>query len=228
MSLPSSGVARPPCCAPAAHDTHCMHTHARLLLSPTPPPHHHRHHRAQLGLDYAPLAQYLKDGDFRKVRAGSTWFDPLSTVAFHHAHPTRTRPFTRSLPLARSLTHARARAPQPPAQADDETRALLIKMAGPGAVARGWVYFTEVKTIPKEDLQTVRGLNHYRGGRGRGCRISTGVGMEWCWGSVGGEGEETRQMTRDSLQRRRRTAPPPRSSSESTAALVVAYALAYA
>jgi hypothetical protein len=41
-------------------------------------------------------------------------------------------------------------------QADDETRALLIKMAGPGAVARGWVYFTEVKSIPAEDLQTVR------------------------------------------------------------------------
>jgi hypothetical protein len=30
-------------------------------------------------------------------------------------------------------------------------------MAGPAAVGRGWVYFTEVKTIPVEDLQTVRG-----------------------------------------------------------------------
>ena len=28
--------------------------------------------------------------------------------------------------------------------ADDETRALLIKLAGPGAVERKWVYFTEV------------------------------------------------------------------------------------
>jgi hypothetical protein len=28
--------------------------------------------------------------------------------------------------------------------ADDETRALLIKLAGPGAVDRKWVYFTEV------------------------------------------------------------------------------------
>jgi hypothetical protein len=27
-------------------------------------------------------------------------------------------------------------------KADDETRALLIKMAGQGAVQRGWVYFT--------------------------------------------------------------------------------------
>lgn len=29
--------------------------------------------------------------------------------------------------------------------ADDETRALLIKLAGPGAVDRKWVYFTEVR-----------------------------------------------------------------------------------
>lgn len=64
--------------------------------------------KSKLGLDYAPLAQYLKDGDFRK--------------------------------------------------ADDETRALLIKMAGTGAVGRGWVYFTEVKFIPAEDLQTVDAL----------------------------------------------------------------------
>lgn len=29
--------------------------------------------------------------------------------------------------------------------ADDETRALLIRLAGEGAIKRGWVYFTEVK-----------------------------------------------------------------------------------
>jgi len=43
-------------------------------------------------------------------------------------------------------------------KADDETRALLIKMAGPGAVQRGWVYFTEVSPIPVADLQTVDNL----------------------------------------------------------------------
>ncbi|KAI8471563.1 MAG: hypothetical protein J3K34DRAFT_417038 [Monoraphidium minutum] len=31
-------------------------------------------------------------------------------------------------------------------------------MAGAGAVGRGWVYFTEVKVIPPEDLQTVDAL----------------------------------------------------------------------
>lgn len=30
-------------------------------------------------------------------------------------------------------------------KADDETRALLIKLAGPEAEKRGWVYFTEVR-----------------------------------------------------------------------------------
>jgi hypothetical protein len=43
-------------------------------------------------------------------------------------------------------------------KADDETRALLIKMAGPGAVQRNWVYFTEVSPIPTADLQTVDNL----------------------------------------------------------------------
>lgn len=42
--------------------------------------------------------------------------------------------------------------------ADDETRALLIKLAGPAAVKRGWVYFTEVAPIPQADLATVDDL----------------------------------------------------------------------
>lgn len=31
--------------------------------------------------------------------------------------------------------------------ADDETRALIIKLAGPEAIKRQWVYFSEVKFI---------------------------------------------------------------------------------
>jgi len=34
-------------------------------------------------------------------------------------------------------------------KADDETRALLIRLAGPDAVARNWVYFTEVTPPPQ-------------------------------------------------------------------------------
>lgn len=40
-------------------------------------------------------------------------------------------------------------------KADDETRQLLINLAGAEAVKRGWVYFTEVKFIAAEDLQTI-------------------------------------------------------------------------
>eukprot|EP01024_Parvocaulis_polyphysoides_P038666 TRINITY_DN3481_c0_g1_i1.p1 TRINITY_DN3481_c0_g1~~TRINITY_DN3481_c0_g1_i1.p1 ORF type:complete len:254 (-),score=34.16 TRINITY_DN3481_c0_g1_i1:223-984(-) len=43
-------------------------------------------------------------------------------------------------------------------KADDETRAKLIELAGDGAKTRGWVYFSEVKTIPAEDLQTMNDL----------------------------------------------------------------------
>ena len=54
----------------------------------------------QAGVDYAPLRDFLKAGDFRK--------------------------------------------------ADDETRAMLVRLAGEDAVKRGWVYFTEVR---KGDLR---------------------------------------------------------------------------
>lgn len=43
-------------------------------------------------------------------------------------------------------------------EAEDETRELLIQAAGPAAVRRGWVYFSEVKFIPG-------------GFSGRGCSI---------------------------------------------------------
>jgi hypothetical protein len=33
-------------------------------------------------------------------------------------------------------------------EAEDATRELLIQAAGAAAVRRGWVYFSEVKTIP--------------------------------------------------------------------------------
>ena len=39
--------------------------------------------------------------------------------------------------------------------ADNETRRLLCEVAGEDAAAREWVYFTEVKFIPKKDLQTM-------------------------------------------------------------------------
>jgi hypothetical protein len=43
-------------------------------------------------------------------------------------------------------------------KADDITRDELIQLAGPGAVKRNWVYFSEVKFIPEQDLQTIDAL----------------------------------------------------------------------
>ena len=43
-------------------------------------------------------------------------------------------------------------------KADDETRALLIKLAGEGAVKRGWVYFSEIRGISIKDFQTLDNL----------------------------------------------------------------------
>ena len=43
-------------------------------------------------------------------------------------------------------------------EAEDETRAKLIEAAGPGAQERNWVYWSEVKSIPVADLQTMDAL----------------------------------------------------------------------
>ncbi|GIL57280.1 hypothetical protein Vafri_12535 [Volvox africanus] len=43
-------------------------------------------------------------------------------------------------------------------KAEDETRALLIQLAGEGSIKRNWVYFTEVKNISVTDFQTMDNL----------------------------------------------------------------------
>lgn len=42
--------------------------------------------------------------------------------------------------------------------ADDEHRARLIELAGPAAVERNWVYFSEVKAMPARDLRVMDAL----------------------------------------------------------------------
>jgi GUN4-like/ARM-like repeat domain, GUN4-N terminal len=42
--------------------------------------------------------------------------------------------------------------------ADSLTRQKLCELAGEGAIARKWVYFTEVEAFPDEDLQTIDAL----------------------------------------------------------------------
>ncbi|KAL3908528.1 MAG: hypothetical protein SGPRY_009760 [Prymnesium sp.] len=43
-------------------------------------------------------------------------------------------------------------------EADQLTRDALIKLAGPAAVSRGYVYFTEVAKLPEEDMATIERL----------------------------------------------------------------------
>ncbi|CAD7702402.1 unnamed protein product [Ostreobium quekettii] len=43
-------------------------------------------------------------------------------------------------------------------EAGDETRARLVEMAGPDAVSRRWVYWSEVKFIPIADMKTIDSL----------------------------------------------------------------------
>lgn len=43
-------------------------------------------------------------------------------------------------------------------KADDEARSLLLKLAGKEAQSRGWIYFTEVSSIPDADMKTIDDL----------------------------------------------------------------------
>lgn len=52
--------------------------------------------------------------------------------------------------------------------ADDETRDLLIQLAGPDAVKRKWVYFTEVRPVPFWERSLLR-----KGAFCQGCSVRT-------------------------------------------------------
>ena len=43
-------------------------------------------------------------------------------------------------------------------KADDESRALLLRLAGTEPQSRGWIYFTEAASIPATDLKTIDNL----------------------------------------------------------------------
>ncbi|KAJ6821246.1 tetrapyrrole-binding protein, chloroplastic [Iris pallida] len=51
-------------------------------------------------------------------------------------------------------------------QADEETRRLLVALAGEGAVRRGYVFFSEVQFVPAEELRAIDRLwRSHSGGR---------------------------------------------------------------
>ena len=67
--------------------------------------------------------------------------------------------------------------------ADKLTLELLCELAGPAAVQRKWIYFTEVDTFPKTDLQTINTLWQLYSGNKFGFSVQReiwlGVGKTW-------------------------------------------------
>ncbi len=75
--------------------------------------------------------------------------------------------------------------------ADRTTMKLLCELAGPAAVQRKWLYFTEVDTIPATDLQTINTLWQLYSGDKFGFTVQReiwlGVGKMWdkMWPKIG-------------------------------------------
>ncbi len=75
--------------------------------------------------------------------------------------------------------------------ADQLTLAKLCELAGPQAVGRGWLYFTEVEKFPILDLQTVDSLWRQHSGGKFGFSVQRdiwrGVGEDWekLWPRIG-------------------------------------------
>lgn len=75
--------------------------------------------------------------------------------------------------------------------ADKLTLELLCELAGPAAVQRKWIYFTEVDTFPTTDLQTINTLWQLYSGSKFGFSVQReiwlGVGKTWdkMWPKIG-------------------------------------------
>ncbi|KAF8014127.1 hypothetical protein BT93_H0080 [Corymbia citriodora subsp. variegata] len=133
--------------------------------------HHHRHLRRRHSLD-SPSSLFLKP---------TTTAQSLSS----HSLSTTTTTFSLSPTTSSSSSTADAAtsaAPSPSStsldllerhlaaknfrQADEETRRLLIALAGDAAIKRGYVFFSEVQFIAAADLKAIDALwRHHSDGR---------------------------------------------------------------
>ncbi|KAK9665072.1 hypothetical protein RND81_14G088500 [Saponaria officinalis] len=85
-----------------------------------------------------------------------TFSASTTTTATTIASATTTRTTSPTAPTAFSLDALEGYlAEQNFRQADEETRRLLIVLAGEAAIKRGYVFFSEVQFIPKDDLKAV-------------------------------------------------------------------------
>ncbi|XP_068665331.1 tetrapyrrole-binding protein, chloroplastic [Aristolochia californica] len=113
--------------------------------------HHHHHHHPSL--DASPLFVFLKPTTSAfpslscKFTSHFTAF--ASSVTSSSSSSVTTSPSISFDLLEQYLSSRNFR------QADEETRRLLIVLAGEGAVKRGYVFFSEVQFISELDLQTI-------------------------------------------------------------------------
>ena len=108
--------------------------------------------KSGVGFDYGPLRDALAEGDFYKA---------------DEIHRAALITVVRCLPRRRRETRATARADAPAlGTAHHPTTNPFRDQAGEDAEARGWVYFTEIRSMPVEDLQTMDNLwSAYSGGK---------------------------------------------------------------
>ncbi|KAF7112519.1 hypothetical protein RHSIM_RhsimUnG0221100 [Rhododendron simsii] len=122
--------------------------------------HHHHHSLLRLHPIDSPPTTLPTSSLFLKPSTTTTTTTPLShslsSTAFSLISPT-TPSTTQTDPLSFDLLHHHLSA-QDFWQADEETRRLLIALAGDQARKRGYVFFSEVQFISPTDLQSIDGL----------------------------------------------------------------------
>ncbi|EOA25180.1 hypothetical protein CARUB_v10018492mg [Capsella rubella] len=124
--------------------------------------HHHHHsspytpHRHNLQSQFAPTSLSLKQptsaATFSLICSASSSSAAVSAVSTTNASAATAETATIFDVLENHLVSQNFR------QADEETRRLLIQIAGEAAVKRGYVFFSEVKSISTEDLQAIDNL----------------------------------------------------------------------
>ncbi|KAK4375702.1 hypothetical protein RND71_006379 [Anisodus tanguticus] len=128
--------------------------------------HQHHHHtlrrRHSIDCPFSSSSFFLKPATITKNPSSSTSFSNHSLITFSVSNTTPT-PTTSPTPNTPNPTtpfdvleqHLSA---QNFREADEETRRLLIVLAGKAATKRGYVFFSEVKFIPISDLKEIDSL----------------------------------------------------------------------
>ncbi|XP_065865484.1 tetrapyrrole-binding protein, chloroplastic [Euphorbia lathyris] len=123
------------------HHLHSLHHHRRL-----------RHHHL---IKFQPLdsSNSISSSIFLKPPPTSSLSSLSLSISSSSSSTTSTTPSTSTtFTLGLLQQHLSA---QNFRQADEETRRLLIVLAGEAAVKRGYVFFSEVKFISEEDLKAI-------------------------------------------------------------------------